>query len=264
MAPLNQVTYCHFVYTLEHDIDQDTGGDRWRIIARRVGSPELPDRLLKVFSNERDALEQMRDISLAVEHTHRLGVQNTLAEPYYTYDVEGFRQLVEEADDVNVKISCRDATCLHLVSWSNSDDAPDLIRLLLDRGADVNARDWNGSTPLMWCSFWCSSATSASLLIAAGADIHARNNDGNTPLHFCENVDIAALLLESGADINARNSQDLTAEDLALQGSDYEGAPKAEVHQFLRSMRIRQGLATVAQQTTGTVQRTAADQRRSL
>ena len=45
----------------------------------------------------------------------------------------------------------------------------------------------------------------AKLLIDAGADVNAKNNDGKTPLHKCNDADIAKLLIDAGADVNAKN-----------------------------------------------------------
>ena len=58
-------------------------------------------------------------------------------------------------------------------------------------------------------------------LIADGADVNARNDDGNTPLHVAATsgrVDAAALLVDSGAKIDSKNGYGYTP----LQVADFE------------------------------------------
>ena len=54
----------------------------------------------------------------------------------------------------------------------------------------------------------------AKILIDKGADVKAKNTDGNTALHtaafFCK-PEMVALLIENGADVNAKNSDGETA-----------------------------------------------------
>ena len=53
----------------------------------------------------------------------------------------------------------------------------------------------------------------ADLLINAGADINAKNKDGSTPLHVAaekKNKDIVELLILRHADINAKNNNGWT------------------------------------------------------
>jgi ankyrin repeat protein len=74
---------------------------------------------------------------------------------------------------------------------------------LVSHGADVNARNKNGMTPLFYAVSHDFTAI-AQLLIGHGADVHATNIAGMTPLHFAGNQ-TAALLLKSGAAVNAKS-----------------------------------------------------------
>lgn len=57
----------------------------------------------------------------------------------------------------------------------------DIVELLLEKGADVNAHGSDGTTPLLAC---CSSGSKeiAELLVARGAAVNAKASDGRTPL----------------------------------------------------------------------------------
>jgi ankyrin repeat protein len=85
------------------------------------------------------------------------------------------------------------------------------IKLLL--AADpklVHARDSDGSTPLH-CATWKGHPEVVALLLDAGADVNARNNNehwGTTPLHAAAHANqasIAQMLIDHGADLKARD-----------------------------------------------------------
>jgi ankyrin repeat protein len=83
----------------------------------------------------------------------------------------------------------------------------DLARItqLVDSGADVDAKDKRGLTPLIK-AVSAGNIGAAELLIARGADVNFRDNP---PLHWAISsgeVKTVELLLDKGADINARNS----------------------------------------------------------
>src|SRR6188508_1942486 len=78
-----------------------------------------------------------------------------------------------------------------------------VVRLLIAKGADLNARDWAGRTPLFAAAEYDLEMTKA--LLDAGADANARTSDGYNPLHMVGNAAIAKLLLDHGADVNAKD-----------------------------------------------------------
>jgi ankyrin repeat protein len=80
------------------------------------------------------------------------------------------------------------------------------MRLLLDAGADSNAANTFGATPLMWCA---GNAAKVQLLLSKGANPNARSKLGRTPLLIAATYDgateAARMLIEKGADVNARD-----------------------------------------------------------
>ena len=98
----------------------------------------------------------------------------------------------------------------------------DMVRIaaLIESGADVNcSAPKTGYTPLMWAK----SADSTRTLINAGADVNARDHRGHTPLMWViskYNVpdranQIARELIDAGADVNAKDDDGMSPLDWA-------------------------------------------------
>lgn len=95
-----------------------------------------------------------------------------------------------------------------------------MVDFLLSHGAGVNARGPAGSTPLQDAALG-GHAVVAALLLDKGADLNARDAEsGSTALHIAASYgrrDVVLLLLDRGADRRIRNKAGKTPYDLAIE-----------------------------------------------
>jgi hypothetical protein len=96
-----------------------------------------------------------------------------------------------------------------------------VVKLFLDAGMAVDARDKRGQTALITAAGpWPGYADVICLLIGAGADVNAKDFDGKTALFNSAgmvNSRIMELLLKKGADVNAQTANGWTPLMIAAQ-----------------------------------------------
>ena len=103
--------------------------------------------------------------------------------------------------------------CLGGYHYQDADvNLEEVVRLLLDAGADPNLSDAKGMTPLILNA---RVLKIAQMLIAHGADVNAQAKDGFTALLNAETVELTQLLLEHGANVFAKDNHGETAFDWA-------------------------------------------------
>ena len=130
-----------------------------------------------------------------------------------------------------------------------------VVEYLLDRGFPLTA--WHGESPLHWAAS-SGFAGIADLLIRRGADVNARDTYGRTPLHaaagsrdedagqvlegFCprDTYDVVTLLIAKGADVNARDKRGKTPMDVAVGNRRVSAVLALDAHMDNLSWRKRE------------------------
>lgn len=109
-----------------------------------------------------------------------------------------FKSLVTGTEEANVKRSDNNKTILMYAVWVGNAEA---VKHLLSKGADINAEDSEGITPLLLAVFKDRTEI-ATVLIEQGADINASAHDGTTPLMMSrirQNKEIEEALLKASS-----------------------------------------------------------------
>jgi len=131
-------------------------------------------------------------------------------------NIGAIKQHLDAGAKVDVKDDKFIGTFLH---WAAAGGQNEIVKLLIAKGADVNATDGDGDTPLHLAGNTTASTEIAELLISKGADVNAMNLSppgrrigGMTPLDMAtlgKRTEIADLLRKHGGK---------TAEELKAEG----------------------------------------------
>jgi len=158
----------------------------------------------------------------ATLNAQRVPSQFSLNEAVRIQDIVLVKALIDSGADVNAGDELGE-TPLHDAVVR---DYGEISMLLIEKGADVNAPDVRGLTPVH-AAAWGGYGDMVDLLISKGADIDARDKDGLTPLHtaaLAGRLETVALLIAKGADVNAKSEKNLTPLHAAALGGDRETA----------------------------------------
>jgi ankyrin repeat protein len=149
------------------------------------------------------------------------GVEPNIFEAAATGRIDRVRELLKTNPELVHAYSPDGWTALHL-NFGHLD----IVNLLLDSGADINAVSKNKlvATPLQG-SVVMKNLTLGKLLLDRGAKVSPHGEGRDTPLHEAAGggeIEFAKLLLERGADVNARDDAGNTPLTIALESKQPE------------------------------------------
>ena len=94
-----------------------------------------------------------------------------------------------------------------------------MVKLLLERGADINSKDPSDGRTALMCACDKGMVDVAKLLIERGTGVNLKATFGVTALHIVSlkcMSEVAKLLVERGADVNATSDNGFTALSIAV------------------------------------------------
>eukprot|EP00295_Goniomonas_pacifica_P007288 CAMPEP_0175834266 /NCGR_PEP_ID=MMETSP0107_2-20121207/15968_1 /TAXON_ID=195067 ORGANISM="Goniomonas pacifica, Strain CCMP1869" /NCGR_SAMPLE_ID=MMETSP0107_2 /ASSEMBLY_ACC=CAM_ASM_000203 /LENGTH=331 /DNA_ID=CAMNT_0017147483 /DNA_START=620 /DNA_END=1615 /DNA_ORIENTATION=+ len=135
-------------------------------------------------------------------------------------NVDEIRRLL--AAGANVNATDEDGkTPLH---WSSTHGHVEVSQILLGAGANVHATDDTGATPLLESVVYVHLEVSQ-MLVRAGANVNAGDNEGWTPLHWAADrgcLGMTQMLLGEGASVHSSNDDGCTPLHCSAASGDVE------------------------------------------
>lgn len=140
---------------------------------------------------------------------------------------QAFKALLEEGADPALP-GMGSRTVAHMAAMVND---PYYLDTLLEFGLDPNLKSQASGTPLLSASLMGESDAQFEHLLKAGANVNAADNTGDTPLHVAaqtNNIHKVLELLDAGADPRAINGQKVTFQDYLAMGNRKILLPEAQ------------------------------------
>jgi ankyrin repeat protein len=177
--------------------------------------------ILAVNSEHHEVAALLREAGAPVDHHEAAAIGDT----------EHVRSILDRQPEILDSFSTEGFTALGLAAHFGQLDT---MRLLLERGADVNvvSRHPIGATPLIAALFG-RRVEAARILVEHGADVTTRRGGqgwpraGWSPLHYAAAygfLSIVSLLLARGASARTRDDSGMTPIDVAREAGEEEAA----------------------------------------
>jgi len=167
----------------------------FRTIFKDVGLAILPCK-----ENEREVAIYLRTMSETKEYFTRI-----LSDRLELLNLKDFSQ--SEYRDICVRQERRIYKSQSSLLKVAAKGHEAVVKLLLEKGAELEAKDWGGRTPLSHAAEKRHEAV-VKLLLEKGAELEAKDNNGRTPLLYAAengNEAVMKLLLEKGPELEAKD-----------------------------------------------------------
>ena len=174
----------------------------------RTVDPKVGTFIKAVRSGDKRAVEKLLTADRELVNAADLAGSTPLLHAAGFGTLATMKLLLDNGADVNAK-NRRATTPLH---WAIRDEAR--VRLLLERGATINARQADGRTPLYQAAAIANGNSVLRLLLAKGADPNIATANGQTSLIVASgrgDLDAMRLLIDQKADVHARSGTGGTA-----------------------------------------------------
>jgi ankyrin repeat protein len=181
----------------------------------------------------------------AINQNNAAGIADALSEAAFKQNSHGTTSLQDFTKKLANTADDQLRTPLMWAAYFNTSDIKSqnetdekratIIDTILQNGAEINARDEHGWTPLMWAS-WSGLTKTATRLIELGADIKIADHKGNPALMLAAlrgNTEIVQFLINRGADRNFATAQGKIAKDFAEKGIAEHPTKVAEYQKIL-------------------------------
>jgi ankyrin repeat protein len=174
-----------------------------------------PDEIFTSIRND-DRAGLARSIAAGKEHVNTSDSRRTTPLHYAAVlgSVESIRMLLDAGADVHAR-NAMEATPLILAAPSAAK-----LKLLIAKGADVNASSKSGRTALMVASSCAHCEEPVRLLLKAGSKVDVTDELGSDALMVAESPSIVRLLLAHGAKPNISDKRGFTALHAAIRMND--------------------------------------------
>ena len=148
-----------------------------------------------------------------------------IEENWRFFNINKIKRLIEMGANVNAKDKWG-MSPLHVT------DSVAITELLISAGADVNANNYLEWLPLYkWVDK--NNIAITKLLIEAGANVDVKDKYGSIPLHYTKSIALAELLISAGAKVNSKDKMGRSPLDLVIRRGNIELA------NFLREYEVK-------------------------
>lgn len=199
---------------IEVSIDVIAKIDVEQVVSGGIGFVEYSTPLTKAVGS--DDLEEAKELLINGADPNGKDENYDKITPLFLAVENGNVEMVEMLLNFGAKVNARDRSKQTPLMRLDDDATPELVELLIRHGAKVDAVDKEGSSALIMAA---ASANAGVLkaLIDAGADVRLRNKAGQTALMEAasyDDIESVRALIAAGSEVNARNKEGESAWDL--------------------------------------------------